>query len=50
MKRTLHNVKSNHAGGKAGEGNVFAVIHEYAEPDKHGIFLKEIMVCLGLQQ
>lgn len=49
MKYTLHNVQSNHTGGKAGEGNVFAVIHEYAEREKHGIFLKEIMVSLRLQ-
>lgn len=45
----LHNVKSNHTGGKAGEGNTFAVIREYAKPDKHRIFLKQITVSLGLQ-
>lgn len=49
MKYTSHNVKSNHTVGKAGGGNKFTIIHVYAEPDKHSIFLKHITVSLGLQ-
>lgn len=34
MKYILHNVKSNHTGGKAGPGNTFTILCEYAEPEK----------------
>lgn len=33
-------MKSNHTGGKARKGNTLAVIHKYAEADKHRSFFE----------